>query len=238
MSQKALIITGGAKRVGAVLAKHFASNGYDIALHYHHSESEAQTVKADIEALGKRCMLFQQDLADIAALPAWMERIHTALPHCTALINNASIFGRATFMDTDEAFYDRQMDINFKAPFFITQAFAKRFAKGTVINIIDSNITQSHGSHFAYLLAKKTLAEFTVMAARALGPQISVNAICPGCILPADDTDAHYVEKMRDAIPLKRHPIPQNIAETALWLTEQTSITGQLIYVDGGMHVL
>ncbi|MDE3016881.1 MAG: SDR family NAD(P)-dependent oxidoreductase, partial [Pseudomonadota bacterium] len=184
MARQAVIITGSARRIGAALALYFAHHGYDIGLHYHRSAPDAKKLAKKIEALGGTCKIFPHDLSDIKGIPPLMKKIKTALPHCAALINNASLFERAEFMETDEALFDRQFAVNFKAPFFLTQDFAKTFHKGCVINIADSEIVHTHGSHFAYLLSKKALADFTLMAARALGPKIRVNAVCPGCIIP------------------------------------------------------
>ena len=239
MTQRpAVIITGGAKRVGAVLTRYFAANGYDIALHYHQSKSEAVSLQKEITALGVSCQLFQHDLNDIAGLEPLVASIYKAMPNVNALVNNASLFEYAPFMETSEALFDRQFNANFKAPFFLTQAFASHMGKGSVVNILDTDIVQTQGSHFAYLLSKKALAEFTIMAARALGPHIRVNGVCPGCLIPADAADEAYVEKLKEIIPLKEHPLPQEAAEAVWWLVKQPHITGQLIYVDGGKHVL
>ena len=236
--KKAVIITGGAKRVGAALTRHFAKSGYDIALHYNHSAAEARALQQEIKSTGVDCQLFQQDLQNIAELAPFIKKIQIAMPHCSALINNASLFERAAFLETDEALFDRQFTANFKAPFFLTQAFAKTFAKGSVISLLDTDIVQTQISHFAYLLSKKSLGEFTTMAARALGPNIRVNGVCPGCLLASNQNDELYEQKLQDIIPLRRHPDPQECAEAVHWLIEQKHITGQLIYVDGGKHVL
>jgi pteridine reductase len=237
MSRKAVLITGGARRIGAAISLYFAEQGYDVALHYHRSK-DASKIKKKIEVMGRKCELFPHDLHKISGIPALMNKVKKTMPHCVALINNASIFERAELMQTDEALLDRQFMVNLKAPFFMTQAFAKHFEKGAVINILDTNIVQTHGSHFAYLLSKKTLADFTVMAARALGPKIRVNGVCPGAILPASAKDKEYTEKLKSVIPLKNHPSPMEVAAAAAWLIEQKHITGQLIFVDGGQHVL
>jgi NAD(P)-dependent dehydrogenase (short-subunit alcohol dehydrogenase family) len=238
MANKAVIITGGARRIGAALALHFAEHGYDIALHYNHSKKDAGKLQAQIKKRGVKCELFSHDLKNIKGIPALMKKIRAAMPHCVALINNASIFERAEFMKTDEALFDRQFAVNFKAPFFLTQAFAKTFGKGCVINMIDTDIAKVRVSHFAYLLSKKALADFTPMAARALGPKIRVNGVCPGCILPSSHNDKVYEKKMAAQIPLKGHPSLNELAEAVRWLTEQQHITAQVIYVDGGQHVL
>ena len=237
-ARPAVIITGAAKRVGAALALHFARNGYDIVLHHHTSKQDAQALAKEIEALGAGCQLFAHDMQDIKGIPALIQSIQKAMPHCAALINNASVFERATLMETDEALFDRQLDINFKAPFFLTQAFARTFAKGCVINMIDATIKQTLGSHFAYLLSKKALAEFTLMAARELGPHIRVNALCPGILLPSDDLDLPYMERLSKEVPLRKLGTPEQVSHAAYMLCEHEAITGQMIYIDGGEHLV
>lgn len=233
-----ILITGGAKRIGEALVRHFARQGYDIALHYNRSAREAKKLAAELEKLGAKCHLFSHDLQESEGIPKLMQQVKKSLPNCTALINNASVFERAELMDTDEALFDRQFAVNFKAPFFLTQAFAKTMKKGCVINMLDTDIVETRGSHFAYLLSKKTLAEFTVMAARSLGPGIRVNGICPGCMLPSDQNEKQYEQKMKGVVPLKSNPGLEELAEAASWLVGQKHITGQLIFVDGGKHVL
>lgn len=236
--KKAVIITGGAKRVGAAIAVYFARQGYDIALHYNHSKAEAEAVKKEVEAAGTACQLFACDLADSKALPKLMSDMKAAMPHCVALINNASAFERAPLMETDEALFDRQMDINFKAPFFLTQAFAKNFGAGCVVNIVDTDISKIQCSHFAYLLSKKALADFTLMAARELGPKIRVNGVCPGIMLPSGEWDETYIAQQAQLMPLRATAtVEQTVAATRM-LIENTALTGQLLYVDGGKHVL
>jgi len=237
-ARPAILITGAAKRVGAGLARSLAAAGYDIALHYRISGTEAAQLQKEIEATGARCVLFPEDLSDIAALPAFMSKVQQVLPNCVALINNAAVFERAPFMDTDEALFDRQFNTNFKAPFFLTQAFAKTFGKGSVINMLDTNISSTQPSHFAYMLSKKALADFTLMAARALGPDIRVNGLCPGPLLAANARDEAYMRKLEQILPLQSNPQLEECAQTVLWLLGQAHITGQLVYIDGGQHVL
>ncbi len=238
---KAVIITGAARRVGAAMAVYFAEKGFDIALHFNSSEKEALVLQKKIRKLGVDCEIFAHDLSDSKGLGKLINAIHVKMPHCNLLINNASVFERAEFMKTDEALFDRQFAVNFKAPFFLTQAFAKKFGsnKGAcVINILDTDISQIQVSHFAYLLSKKTLADFTLMAAKALGPKIRVNGICPGSMLPSVENYEGYEEKVKQIVPLKSQPTLDELSETALWLNSQRNITGQIIYVDSGKHLL
>lgn len=236
-----VIITGGAKRVGADLAVYFADKGFDIALHYHNSKTEAQDLQQEIKNRGVQCELFQHDLSNAKSLPDLIDNIHKKMPNCTALINNASVFERGEFLETDEELFDRQFHVNFKAPFFLTQAFAKKFGTNTgacVINILDTDIVQNNISHFAYLLSKKTLADFTKMAAIALGKHIRVNGVCPGSMLPSQQNYPGFEEKIKALVPLKSQPSLNELSEAVYWLTQQMSITGQIINVDCGKHLL
>ncbi|NCY25814.1 MAG: SDR family oxidoreductase [Alphaproteobacteria bacterium] len=237
MNQRAVLITGAAQRVGAAMALHFAQNGYDIALHYNLSQSAAGRIKKDIEQLGARCVLLRHDMQDIAGIANFMREVRAQMPYCTALVNNASVFDRASFQETDEAFLDRQFTVNFKAPFFLTQAFSREFTEGCVINMLDSEISGTQGSHFAYLLSKKALADFTAMAARQLGPYMRVNAICPGILLPSNELDAAYIDRLSGDLPQRRVGTLEEVVSAALWLA-QSPVTGQFIYIDGGQQLL
>lgn len=237
MSRKAVLITGGARRLGGALSLYFAKQGYDIVLHHHSSKKDALHVQKQITAMGRKCELLVFDLSETKKIPIFMKKIRKAMPHCDALINNASVFEPAHFMETDEALFDHQTTINYKAPFFMTQAFAREFKTGCVINLVDSDIIQTHGSHFAYLLSKKVLADFTVMAARELGPKIRVNAVGPGPLLLSSG-DKKFIKKLRKRLPLRKEAELEDVSRTVHFLCEEPSITGQIIYVDGGKHVL
>lgn len=235
--KKAVLITGSAQRVGASLALSFADAGYDILLHFHNSEAAAERIKRDIEAKGVQCTLLAHDLCDVAGIDAFMKEARRLVPHCEVLVNNASVFERGLLMETDEKLFDEQMAINFKAPFFVTQAFVRYFKKGCVINMLDTSVKETQGSHFAYLLSKKALASFTSMAARQLGPDIRCHGICPGILLPSNELDEEYMQRVAPTLPMKKIGTLDQVASTALWLAESQT-TGQFIFVDGGQHVL
>ncbi|MBY0406366.1 MAG: SDR family oxidoreductase [Rickettsiales bacterium] len=234
---KAVLITGAAQRVGAGIALRFAKEGYDVALHYNASEAAAKKIQQEIQALGSACVLIRHDMRDIARIPEFLQNVKRQMPHCSALINNASIFERATFAETEEELFDRQMQVNFKAPVFLTQHFVRLFGKGCVINMLDSEITDTYGNHFAYLLAKKALAAFTEMAARQLGPHFRVNGICPGILLPSNELDINYINKLAPTLPMGQIASLDQVADAALFLCG-SGVTGQLLYIDGGQHLL
>lgn len=235
--KKAALITGGAKRIGRSLCLGLARNGFDIVLHYNHSGEDAEEVKLLIEETGQSCYLIQADLGKNEALGTLLEESLTHVPGLSVLINNASVFDPGEFLDTELTLLDRQFDVNFKAPFLLTREFARHVKTGLVINILDRNIDRIPVDYFAYTLSKKTLAEFTRMAAKALAPEIRVNGICPGPILPPAGKDESYMETIAKSIPLKRTGNPDDILNAVLFQIENHFITGDFIYVDGGEHL-
>lgn len=235
---KAALITGGAKRVGREIALALAEQGYDIALHYFKSQAEAQTLKKEIEAMGRKAQIFSFDLVDTQAIEPWICEIAGLFPALELLVNNASIFERTSFADSTVADFTNHMAINAAAPIFLTKAFAKHVKHGQVINLLDTNITDTHGSHFFYLLSKKTLADFTRMAARELGPQIRVNAVCPGVVLPSDQQPMGYEENLAKRLPMAEQSSVEDIVRAVNYLLDATHITGQLLFTDSGQHLL
>lgn len=236
--EEAVLITGAARRVGRAMAVFLAGKGYDIALHYHRSQQEAQAAQAEIAALGVRCVLLQADLADIGRLPALMENALCQLPRCRTLINNASVFGRAPFMESSLELAEAQFRVNFFASAFLTQAFAAKVTRGGIINLLDTAVASNAYSHFFYLLSKKALADFTCMAAIELGPRFRVNGICPGIMLPSDNWGEEYMEKKSQRLPLRRLGTPDAVADAAFWLMRNEAVTGQILFIDGGEHLL
>ena len=152
------------------------------------------------------------------------------------LVNNASTFQRISFADTTPEQLDESFAVNFKAPFFLTQSFARHMQHGAVINMLDVSTHTTRTGYFAYLLAKKALAEFTQMAARELAPAIRVNGIMPGVILPSGGM--RDMEAYENALPLKAKASPDDIARAALVLAQEPYMVGQMLYVDGGEHLI
>lgn len=227
------LITGGGHRVGKAIAMAFAASGHNILLHYNSSEKAAQQTRDEIIALGVKCQLLQHDLADSNSLSAFSDKAFAHAPELDVLVNSAAIFEQNPFMDMSVEDFERHNAINLAAPVFLTQAFAKNCKKGAVINIIDTFIKRDKTSFFAYLLAKKSLADFTRMAAIALAPNITVNAVLPGSMLPATGFGDEYLKRKKLELPQQKLPTIEETANTALMLAT-SNLTGQFIYVDGG----
>jgi pteridine reductase len=230
----AVLITGAARRLGRATALHFAEAGFDIALHYHRSEQEAQETADAIREKGRICILLQENLENLHASKSLLKAAHSALPNLSVLVNNASIFSRISFADTTPESLWRDYTLNFAQAFFLTQAFSQSVAAGAVVNMLDTSINTRRGTHFGYLLAKKNLADFTLMAAKELAPAIRVNAVSPGFILPTEGQEyrdpASYIAKL----PLQKQPTPQEIATAVFYLANTPTLTGQILTLDGG----
>ncbi len=232
------LVTGAAIRIGKEIAIALAYDGYNIALHYNTSAKEAKKTKSEIERLGVFCELFQADLNDRKTYAPLVKKVLAKFPDCNILINNASIFERANFAETDEDIFDRHMTINFKAPFFLSQAFAKKCRAGQIINILDNKITKDIGAFFAYLLSKKSLAAFNRMAARELAPNIRVNGIAIGTTGISKSLKAGDIEKKREILPMKEEVKIEHITRTLIDVINSRHLTGQCIFVDGGENLL
>ncbi len=237
-NRKAAIVTGGAKRIGKEIVFYLARQGYDIALHYHQSKTDANSVAKEIEKLGVACALFSYDLSDPATPKDLILEVFETFPDSSLLVNNASIFNRAYFLETDETFFDDHFTVNVKTPFFLSQHFAKQCKAGHIINLLDTKISKNHTPYFAYSLTKKVLFEFTKMAAKELAPSIRVNGICPGLILPSLESGKEGFDKMAQSIPAKRVGNPECITTALDYLLKNHFVTGECLFVDGGEHLL
>jgi NAD(P)-dependent dehydrogenase (short-subunit alcohol dehydrogenase family) len=237
MSKDAVLVTGAAKRVGRALALHLAHQGHDIALHYHTSAAEAEILKREVEGLNVACELFACDLSDLESLPKLISSVLERFAGCRTLINNASRFEPGNFLTGSLQEYGQMMRINFESPMFLAQAFARQVAGGHVINLLDTKIADQKHSHFFYLLAKKCLRDFTLMAATELGVRCRINAVCPGYLLPSEGWTEDYVQRLNARLPLGKHAEVEDVCHAVAFLMESRAITGQLIYVDGGEHL-
>lgn len=233
---KSAIVTGGSKRIGKAISLKLAELGYDIVLHYNKSEDEAYETKRQIESIGTVCTLYRSDLGDTDELESFAEKIFSE-NDIELLVNNASIFNEIGFMDvTMEEFY-REYNINFVSPFFLSREYARKVGSGMIINLIDARITKVHTAHFVYNLTKKSLRDFTLMSAKALGPEIRVNGICPGPVLPPPGKTDEYLKNIARKLPLKKKGSTEYITSAVEYLISNKYVTGEILFVDGGEHI-
>lgn len=235
---KTALVTGGSKRIGKAICIELAKKGYNIALHYNTSNKDANETQLHLKSIGVKCSIFKCNLTNPDDYFELVPTVKKMFPDLQILVNNASIFNERKFFDINMEYFNKDFGINFLAPFFLTQHFAKFSDKGLVINILDTRVNKTSTSHFVYNLAKQALYHFTKMAAKELGPSIRVNGICPGPILPPPDKDDEYLEKLSQNVPLKKIGSVNNITKAVSYIIENDFVTGECLFVDGGNHLM
>jgi len=236
---KTLLVTGGAKRIGRGIALAAAALGYDVAVHYRTGKAAATETAEAIRALGQRAVTVAGDLAVPESADAVAKEAIAALGPLTLLVNNASIFRTSTLMAFDLAELDSEIRVNAFSPLVLSRAFAAKAPPGAaVVNLLDSRMNAYDQTHVAYHLSKRMLYDITRMLALELAPDVRVNGVAPGLILPPAGEDADYLERNRKENPLHRHGSVAEIADAVMFLAESPFITGQVIFVDGGRHLL
>ena len=243
MQGKVVLITGGAKRVGAAICRHLHSAGANLMLHYRVSAGEARLLQAELNHQRKDSVaLIQADLLDIAKLPAMVEQTAQSFGRLDALVNNASSFFQTPVGEITAAAWEDLIGTNLRAPLFLSQAAAPALKKsqGAIVNITDIHAERPLKNYVVYSVAKAGLVGLTRSLARELAPEVRVNAIAPGPILWPDDESFDELSRQRiiSHTPLKREGTPEDIAKAVHFLlAEATYVTGETINVDGGRHV-
>jgi pteridine reductase len=238
---KVAIVTGGAVRLGKAMALALAERGTRLVVHYNASAGSAREVVRQIEALGSEAIAVQADLSRPSRAPSVVERAVAHYGQADILINSAAIFEPGEWDDTTEENWDRHFDINLKSPFFLIQAFARQVGgerPAHVVNIADWRGVRPGTDHVAYTLTKAALIALTQSMALALAPNVQVNAIAPGMILPPPGRDQAYLERWASKIPARRIGSPAEIVKAMFFLLDSDFVSGELIYVTGGEHLL
>ena len=237
LDNKTILITGSARRIGRMFALACAHAGADIVIHHAHSDSDAGTLLAEINSLGQRAWIYKADLSDSPQAQDLIPHINQSTP-IHYLINNAAIFESHTFETTSIEAWNDHIAINLTAPFLLSQAFAQQADTGArIINILDWRALRPGADHFPYTISKSALAAMTKSIAISLAPNITVNGLALGAILPPSDGVAG--NKITKNIPMKRWAIDGEIEQALLFLlTCPEYITGEIIHVDGGRHLV
>jgi pteridine reductase len=237
---KVAVVTGGAVRLGKALALALAEQGARLVIHYGSSASPAQETVTEIKAMGNDALAIQADLSQSGQAPSIVERAMAQFGQVDILVNSAAIFEPGKWDDTTEANWDRHFAINLKSPFFLSQAFARHVGPeraGHIVNIADWRGVRPGIGHVAYTLTKAALIAMTKSLALALAPNIQVNAIAPGMILPPPGEDRSYLERKAGKIPAQRVGSPEEIGKALIFLLRSDFVTGDLIFVTGGEHL-
>ncbi len=239
LTDKVVLITGGAQRVGAMTARLLHAAGANILLHYRHSRQQALSLQTELHETRKNSVvLVQADLLETAKLKGLVEQSLEQWGRLDILVNNASSFYQTPMGTVTEKHWDDLIGSNMKAPFFLSQIAAPHLEKqqGCIINIVDIHAERPMEGHSVYNMAKAGLAMLVKTLAFELGPDIRVNGVAPGAIMwPSAEMDEVTKQRIVSRTYLKRKGAAEDIAKTVLFLASNAGyITGQIIAVDGG----
>ena len=236
---KNVLVTGAAKRLGRAIALYLAGEGWNVAIHYHGSADEAESAAKDVRAKGMKAATFKANLSREEESAALIGRAAAELGPLTALINSASLFENDDWQSASRASWDAHMETNLRAPFVLSQAFARQVPdKGAIVNIVDQRVLKPTPQFISYSLSKAGLYWLTTTLAQALGPNIRVNAIGPGPTMRNVRQSEADFARQRDATVLKRGAEPDDVARGVDYLLNAEAVTGQMLAVDGGQHLI
>ncbi len=235
---KYALVTGSADRIGKAIALDLARSGYNLILHYNNSVDKVMLVKKEIYSLGVASELVQIDFMSDNDFDEIFEVFKSRGVIIDILVNCASDFRPSGFEDRGSDMYNKEMKINFENIYLLTKAFARVFDKGHIVNFIDTKVEKNYSNHLDYILSKKLLKEFTKLSAVHLAPHFRVNAIAPGLVLPPKGKDESYLLNLAQDIPLKTYGGLDDILKAFRYLQESKFVTGQILYIDGGDHLI
>jgi pteridine reductase len=237
LQNKTVLITGAARRIGRLFALSCARAGANVVIHHAHSDSDAETLHAEIDGLNREAWIFKSDLSDSSHAQNLSPLVNQSTP-IHYLINNAAIFESVSFETTSLDVWDRHIALNLTAPFLLSQSFSEQAQDGArIINILDWRALRPGADHFPYTISKSALAAMTKSMAIALAPKIIVNGLALGAILPPSDRGAP--PNITNNIPMKRWANDGEAEQALIFLlTSPNYITGEIIHVDGGRHLV
>ncbi|MCX5645093.1 MAG: SDR family oxidoreductase [Phycisphaerae bacterium] len=237
LTGKTALVTGAARRIGRAIATTLAQSGVHVALHYNRSAQDALALCEEIRRLGVRAWPIQGDLIEAGqAERVFREAVAQAGP-IDILVNNASIFERDTLWEATDESIAKNVRLHAAAPLILSRELARQGRAAHVVNLLDTRVAVHGREHASYDLSKSMLLTLTRMLALELAPNVAVNAVAPGAILPPAGQSDAYLAKLARATPLSRMGDPRDVAEAVLFLLRSRFTTGQVIYVDGGMHM-
>lgn len=231
------LITGASKRIGRATASALAEQGVNIIIHFNRSGREARQLAEELEKKGVNTWTIQADFHHPDEYRALIARARALSGKLDILINNASVFPSETLAELAWSGFSADLEVNAWVPLTLSRDFANGSRGGSIINLHDTHLEGFDFRHTGYILSKHVLAELTRMMALMFAPDVTVNAVAPGLILPPPGADESYLVSHSHALPLQKHGGSRDIAEAIVFLLRSDFITGQVIYVDGGRHL-
>jgi pteridine reductase len=235
---KIALVTGAGRRVGRAIALALAERGAILAIHYRSSATEAQELATAIQSPGGRAGTFPADLAKVAEIEQMTTAVIAAFGRIDVLVNSASVFYRKPFEELTEEDWDVNLDTNLKAPFFLAKfagASMRRTGAGKIVNIGDWAAIRPYNNYLPYVVSKSGLVGLTRALAKALAPEVQVNCVALGPVMPPEDYDSAEIETLKKATLTKTLGSPEDVARAVLFLCEGTDFaTGSTLMLDGG----
>jgi len=233
------LVTGGAVRLGRALSLGLAEAGFNVVIHYHTSEAAAREVARRVEALGRRAVTVGADIGNPDQIPRLADAVEQEFGRLDLLVNSAASFRRGSFAEIDVQEWDEVFAVNLRGPFLLVQRLAPLLRKsgGSVVNIVDLSAMEPWVGRPHHAVSKAGLLHLTRVMARVLAPDVRVNAIAPGTVLPPADFDPAALERERERTLLRTLGSPEDIVRTTLFLAESAFMTGEVITVDGGRSI-
>jgi NAD(P)-dependent dehydrogenase (short-subunit alcohol dehydrogenase family) len=237
----AALVTGAARRIGRDIALALARDGWDVAVHYASSRDEALATVAEIEALGRRAIAVNRDLAVEAGVRSLLAECAHELGEVTCVVNNASLFEYDDAAQFSPEALARCMRTNVAAPVLLAQSLHASLPgndRGVVINLLDQKLWNPNPDFLSYTLSKAALQQATILLAQALAPKVRVVGVAPGITLPSGTQSAAGFARAHTGTPLGRSSQPEDVAAAVVFLAKAGAITGTTLLVDGGQHLV
>lgn len=234
--QRVALVTGAGHRLGRAIALGLAEAGYDVVAAYRTSEAGVRETAGRVADMGRRCEIVQADLFEPAAADTLAEVAAERFGHLDVLVNSAASFRSMSLLDVDAEEWDRVMALNLRAPHLVVRSCAGllRAAGGCVVNMTDLSAFQAWTQYPHHAVSKAALAHLTRVQARALAPEVRVNAVAPGAVLPPDDWPRERWDALSRRAVLGRTGSPGDVVSAVLYLAEADFVTGHVLPVDGG----
>lgn len=240
LNGRVAVVTGGAVRVGRAIALGLASAGADVFIHYFRSSEAAEETAAAVERLGVRAATGSIDLGKPEEAGRVISAAEDALGRVSLLVNSASGFPTDTVGHLDYEKWQRTLDLTLSAPVFVTEEFVDRLPpteEGAVVNVTDARTTRPYRKHFSYIVARGGVDTFTRAAALELAPQIRVNAVALGVILPPAGRETGYEQRLAASTPMGKVGGTEPVVDAVLFLLQNDFVTGEIVRIDGGGHL-
>ncbi|HEX9744777.1 MAG TPA: SDR family oxidoreductase [bacterium] len=238
---KTVLVTGGAVRLGAAICGAFAGEGANVVIHYKSSPDGAESLADELNKSGIKTWMIQANLSDPKIVGELINEVVDLTGGIDVLVNSAATFREEKLSDLTMESLQETIRLIAWAPFELTRKFAASLKKGNsgaVVNILDTRINGLDMNHAGYILAKHVLHQMTRMLAVEYGPILRVNAVAPGAVLPPGGKDESYLEELVVNLPLNYAGTPGDVADAVVFLAKSNFITGQVIYTDGGRHIV